>query len=385
MLCYRYTLCGVYFFLDIYLCKVYYYFDVKATDYILHCLNVKYQLSIVIQFVERGKIMMKTNATNQNNATEKKLAFSELLKTYVNEYENGVNTASYTQALSNLAYAVAYSVLKKCINTGYNETLVSIRHELTSGKANIENIEYCLNHATKLSYNDDGNLISKTINDNCKKALATLTSATLGDGLDLVNDAIVAILDETKKQLARNEKLNLEKPYTVRRLKKKVWIKSCDSVNGWESVETTPIREVFKAVRRSINTSRAMATDARSGYSYIEELSTDVISNETSTIYRRLTRYADLGGYETDFNGACTFYTVDNETVENYDELLTALNLTKRQAQVIKLRESGYGYKAIATYLGIRPDSVRDIFKAIQKKVKKCDCFNPSIVDRYTK
>lgn len=331
--------------------------------------------------------MKKTNTTKTvatTNATENKQAtFSTLLETYASEHEKGTNTTAYTQALENLATAVAYSVLKKCIDTSYNETLVSIRHELTRDKKNIENTIYCSEHATKLAYNDNGDLTQVVIDNDCKKALSTLASATYGDGLDLVNDAIIAILEETKKQLARGEKIDLEKVYTVRRLNKKVWIKSEDSVKGWETVETTPIREIYKSVRRAINSSRALATDPRNGYSYIEDLSVDSETGETSTFYRRLTKYANLGGYATDYNNACTFYTVDSETVQDTDELLNALSLTKRQARVLNLRQSGFGYKAIATYLGIRPDSVRDVLKAIQKKAKSCDCFSIETIERY--
>lgn len=332
--------------------------------------------------------MKKTNTTKTvvtTNATQDKQAtFSVLLETYASEHEKGTNTTAYTQALENLATAVAYSVLKKCIDTSYNETLVAIRHELTRDKKNIENTIYCNEHATKLAYNDNGDLTQVVIDNDCKKALTTLASATYGDGLDLVNNAIVAILEETDKQLARGEKIDFEKVYTVRRLNKKVWIKSEDSVKGWETVETTPIREIYKAVRRSINSSRALATDPRNGYSYIEDLSVDSETGETSTIYRRLTKYANLGGYATDYNNACTFYTVDSETVKDTDELLTALNLTKRQAQVLNLRQSGYGYKAIATYLGIRADSVRDTLKAIQKKALASGSFNSETLERYT-
>lgn len=332
--------------------------------------------------------MKKTNTTKTvatTNATQNKQAtFSALLETYASEHEKGTNTTTYTQALENLATAVAYSVLKKCIDTSYNETLVSIRHELTRDKKNIENTIYCSEHATKLAYNVNGDLTQVVIDNDCKKALTTLASATYGDGLDLVNDAIVAILEETEKQLVRGEKIDLEKVYTVRRLNKKVWIKSEDSVKGWETVETTPIREIYKAVRRSINSSRALATDPRNGYSYIEDLSKDSETGETSTIYRRLTKYANLGGYATDYNNACTFYTVDNETVKDTDELLTALNLTKRQAQVLNLRQSGYGKKAIATYLGINPKSVYETMQAIQKKALASGCFNSETLERYT-
>lgn len=333
--------------------------------------------------------MKKTTNTTKTvatiNATENKQAtFSTLLKTYASEHEKGTNTSTYTQALENLACAVAYSVLKKCIDTSYNETLVAIRHELTRDKHTLNNVAYCSEHATKLAYNDNGDLVQVTLDNDCKKALATLTSVTLGDGLDLVNNAIIAILEETEKQRARGEKLDLEKVYTIRRLKKKVWIKSEDSVNGWETVETTPIREIYKTVRRSIDSSRALATDPRNGYSYIEDLSKDNETGETTTIYRRLTKYADLGGYATDYNNACTFYTVDSETVKDVDDLLTALNLTKRQAQVLELRQRGYGYKAIATYLGVRADSVRDVLKAIQKKALASGCFSEETLERYT-
>lgn len=317
--------------------------------------------------------MKKTTNTTRTvvttNAIENKQAtFSTLLETYASEHEKGTNTSTYTQALENLAYAVAYSVLKKCIDTSYNETLVSIRYELTRDKHALNNVIHCSEHATKLAYNDNGDLVQVTLDSDCKKALATLTSVTLGDGLDLVNDAIIAILEETEKQLARGEKLDLEKVYTVRRLNKKVWIKSADSVNGWETVETTPIREIYKAVRRSINSSRALATDPRNGYSYIEDLSKDNETGETTTIYRRLTKYADLGGYATDYNNACTFYTVDSETVKDVDDLLTSLNLTKRQAQILELRQRGYGYKAIATYLGVTQRAVAKTVQAIQTK-----------------
>lgn len=336
---------------------------------------------------------MKANTTNTKSkatADERQATFSALLERYATLANTTTTTVQdprkeYSDALTDLATAIAYSVLKKCINTGYNETLVEVRHELTRDRQTLTNTTHCNNNASRLTFNEDGDLVHETIDNDCKKALTALVAQSFGDGLDLVHTAIVAILEETAKQTASGEAVDLERPYTVRRLNKKVWIKSADSVNGWETVETTPIREVYKAVRRAIDTSRAAATDPRNGYSYLEELTTDPESGEETTIYRRLTKYADLGGYATDYNGACTLYSVDSATVADSETLVSALNLTKRQAQALKLRESGYGYKAIATYLGIRPDSVRDIFKAIQKKAKSCGAFNPSLIERYAK
>lgn len=311
---------------------------------------------------------MKTNTTKTTKtASERQATFSALLEKYASASVD-TTTDEYTTALTDLATAVAYSVLKKCINTGYNATLVDVRHELTRDKQTLATIAHCNEHSTRLTYNEDGDIAQKVIDNDCKKALNALCAQTFGDGLDLVNSAIVAILEETEKQVARDEEIDLEKPYTIRRLKKKVWIKSADSVNGWETVETTPIREIYKAVRRAIDSSRAMATDPRNGYSYIEDIATDPESREETTIYRRLTKYADLGGYACDFNGACTLYSVDAEAVKDTDTLIESMNLTKKQAQVLSLRQSGYGYKAIATYLGVTQRAVAKTVEAIQKK-----------------
>lgn len=185
--------------------------------------------------------------------------------------------------------------------------------------------------------------------------------------IDIVHVAMVALLDESEK--ADRTKANyLENTYEVRRLKKKVWIKSADSVNGWETVETSPIKEVYKAVRREIANSRSLNIDPSNGYLYLEDLATDEESNEESTIYRRLNKFSDLAGNVTDYNGAVTFETVDSASVDKYENMVDALELTARQAKVLELRMGGYGYDAIATYLGIHKQSVKNVLENIQKK-----------------
>lgn len=313
---------------------------------------------------------------NEINTTAKENTFATLLATYASEHTD-TTTETYATALTDLATAVAYSVLKKCINTSYNKALVQVRQELTRDRNAIANTTYCNEHATALTYNEDGDLTVKTLDKDLKKALTDLACTAWGDGLDLVNTAIVAILEETEKQVARGETVDLEKPYTVRRLSKKVWIKSADSVNGWETVETTPIREIYKAVRRYINETAAMSTDPRNGYCYIEDLAKDPETGETTGIYRRLAKYADLGGYATDYNGATTFYTVDKETVDHYDDMVAKLNLTKKQATVLTLKQSGYGNKAIATYLGVTENSVKGAMNEIRRKARNAG-LNPT-------
>lgn len=70
----------------------------------------------------------------------------------------------------------------------------------------------------------------------------------------------------------------------------------------------------------------------------------------------------------TDFNGAVKFETVDANSVTDYDAMVEELELTARQAKIVELRMGGYGYVAIATYLGVNEKSVRDVLKTVQKK-----------------
>ena len=342
--------------------------------------------------------------------------FKELLTKYELAYLTDPHGQDYTDALQELGTIIAYSVLRKCIDVSHNESLIDVRHDVAMARRSLDTLERANKELYTLTYNEDGDLISKlqkeeyvTRKDKNGKekkvkkenALETafnkLVRETLGDGLDLVNTAIATLISETEKHGA-----DLEKEYTIRRLKRKVYIKLEDSVNGWEEVETSPIRETYKAVRREIENSRAIATDPRNGYSYLEDIATDSETGEETTVYRRLDKYSDLGGNMSEKHAELsdpltiicnseshgtmshgTMYSADASIVNDMDTLVESLNLTERQATTLKLRLRGYGYKAIGTYLGIRYDSVRDCMRAIQNKVKNSDSFNKDTLARY--
>lgn len=322
------------------------------------------------------------------NKTTTPTTFADLVKQYNTDPSNADH-------LTDLATAVAYSVLRKVIDptrngqtdrpsdSGLNPALVALRDDLTRDRANLTRLAYAVNGATRLTFNADGDQVSEIIDPALAKAATALAGQTLGDGLDLVNDAVVAILDETAKQADRDpgQPVDLERAYTVRRLKRKVWIKTTDSVNGWETVETTPIQEVYKAVRRSIQNSRHMQADPRNGYTYLEDLAIDPETGDGSTIYRRLPRYADLGGDGTTrpaadyipgqpagLDGKPTNYSADRETVETTDRLVAAMGLTDREMTVLKYRLAGYGYKAIATAMGLTVDNAKRCGRRIRDK-----------------
>lgn len=315
----------------------------------------------------------KTTTTETRN-------FTDLLRQYEKEYNNDKTSVAFSNVLDELATAVAYSVIKKCLdpqrkgrkdgqvsNSGCNTQLDEVKRSIYRDKNTLANIDYSCKQAFTTVCNEDGDRQTKTKDSDYRYAYNKLSQQTLGDGLDLVHVAMVALLDESEKA-DRTRKNFLENTYEVRRLKKKVWIKSADSVNGWETVETSPIREVYKAVRREVANSRSLNIDPSNGYLYLEDLATDEESNEETTIYKRLNKFSDLAGNVTDCNGSVTFETVDSASVDKYENMVDALELTARQAKVLELRMGGYGCVAIGTYLGVKEESVMSVLKTIQKK-----------------
>lgn len=303
--------------------------------------------------------------------------FETLMTNFCDEYRKDSTSAKFTEVTTDLATAVAYSVIRKCLdpqaksgktsNSGCNPQLEEVKRSIYRDTNTLKNIDYSCKEAFTTVYNEDGDRQTKTKDSDYRYAYNKLTQQTLGDGLDLVNTAIVSLLDECTKVDTTTGNF-LETVYTVRKLKKKVWIKVSDSVNGWETVETSPIREVYKAVRREVANNRSLNIDPSNGYLYLEDLAKDEESNEEATVYRRLNKYTDLSGNVTDFNGAVKFETVDSGSVADYDKMTEALELTARQAQVLQLRMSGYGCVAIGTYLGVKEESVRSVLQTIQKK-----------------
>ena len=314
--------------------------------------------------------------TKQQTATTT-TTFETLLVNFCNEYRKDSNSEKFTAVATDLATAVAFSVLRKCLdpqaksgkpsNSGCNPQLDEVKRSIYRDTNTLKNIDYSCKKAFVTVYNEDGDRQTKTADSDYRYAYNKLTQQTLGDGLDLVNTAIVSLLDECTKVDTTAENF-LETVYTVRRLKKKVWIKVEDSVNGWETVETSPIREVYKAVRREVANNRSLNIDPSNGYMYLEDLASDEKSNEETTVYRRLNKFSDLAGNVTDFNGAVKFETVDSTSVIDYDIMIEKLELTARQAQVLQLRKGGYGCLAIGTYLGVKEESVISVLKTIQQK-----------------
>lgn len=323
--------------------------------------------------------MKTTTTTTTTNTT----TFDTLVHDYeiIAQYKDTKGTPlsdgerqDYDTALVTLSTAITYSVLKKCINVSNDTQLKAVRASLTRDTKNLAMIDYTAETAHKASYTAEGDYTVETVDKDLHNRFNELTRETLGDGMDIMHTALVSIIEETNKAKERDGgylcDTFMTTPYTVRRLKRKVWIKVEDSVNGWETVETTPIQEIYKAVRRYIESQKAVKANGN-GYTYLESVATDTESDTDTVIYRRFGKYADIGGVVRDYNGKETAYTTDTETADKVDTIIAKLNLTAKQLKVLQLRQSGYGYKAIATYLGVTQRAIAKTCKAIQDKAIK--------------
>ena len=122
----------------------------------------------------------------------------------------------------------------------------------------------------------------------------------------------------------------------------------------WRDYETVPMVEVFAAVRRAVDQSRAVQIDPRNGYSYLEEMSQDGETGALETIYRRLHKYADMGGRD-----AHGLQTADTQTAVDVETMLNSLELTPRQEAIIWKRLQGMSLRAIAEDLGVSDMAIR--------------------------
>ena len=320
-------------------------------------------------------ISQRDKNVNKSNET-----FKGLLEKYYSESFD-TSTDSYCQALQDVGRACAFSVLKKCIdpqNNGnthkksyaggvYNSSLRHIRRDLIKACHDLDNMALCQDKARGMVIDSKGACRSKILDKYSDQSIEKLSMETLGVGYDLVQQAIVTILEEEATHRGR-----LDSPYIKKELNKKVWIKLEDSVNGWAEKETTPIQEVYKEVRRYIESERSLKIDVKDGHSYISGISKNPWDPEKAeTIYKKLGKYADMGGYCRDYNGSYTVYTVDNTTVDEMDDLITRLNLTSSEEKILDLVLRGYGNKSIATYLGISENAVKGRRERIKIKALK--------------
>lgn len=259
-------------------------------------------------------------------------------------------------------------------DNGMNPALVSLRREIFADVAALDNLKSAVNAALAVKFSEDGDALTDIVDKKAWERSNVLSRERLGDGMDLVQDVVLALLEE--QAAGHTTAANwLDTPYTIRKLDKRVLIKDTDSA-AYHDEQVTPSQAAFRIVRQAIQESRAMQVDPRNGYTYIEEMTADGLD----TVYRRLGKYSDLAGYAcnghiSDMDGVPSGWdtgdglcTTDSQTAADMSALVARLGLTDRQATVLKYRMQGYGIKAIATRLGVSHQAIAKTLDGIGKK-----------------
>lgn len=171
-------------------------------------------------------------------------------------------------------------------------------------------------------------------------------SGSFHDGIDLIQEAVCLLLEQAA--IHGTDVGWLDKPYTTRKIASRSRIKELDTA-GYHEEETTPIQECYRAVRRIINS-------YQQSHNSCDSVSLDSLeSSQLDTIYRQCSQYLDSGN-------------ALRATKWDYEDLLHALNLTERQERILTLRIQGYGYQAIATYLGVSKSTVTRTLDRLKDK-----------------
>lgn len=308
-----------------------------------------------------------------------KSTFDRLKRNFERVYASG---GDYSDALYPLARALAFSVLRKCLDpqrktapmraevsdNGQTNPLKEARISIARDSAALEQLRAAMDKAFTTSYDDKGLPVVDILDQEAADVVNALISQTLGEGLDLVHNAVVVLLEQAAEHASAGGEW-LDKPYKVERVSRRVRI-NLDTSAAREEVETTPIQEAFRAVRRTVVESRSSRINT-TGYSYVAG-----VDDGGAGVYQRLPKYLDIGSMDAD-----GLYSVGIAALEEYASIIERLGLNKRQLLVLRLRMSGYGYKAIATYLGLKDESsVKRTVRQMRARAEKIG-FTP---DTYT-
>ncbi len=344
---------------------------------------------------------------NTNTTTKKAYFTNDVLTSYEKAIFNAFSKdsdltkiAKDPQVMTTLqatARFTVFSVLKKLFIASGNKIPQKMTRDICKDLDRLDRLDRLVTDDHVIIYDDDGD--PTVVYNELSKDTYNLLSQTLSDGADLLSTASLAVWTETVK-IIQDRPADLELnfmtvPYKQRILRKKVYIKD-DPTDPtlWTDTDITPIQQAYKSVRREIIASKALQTNNK--FVYIEDLAVDPCYNDnTETIYKRLdkttaslttdTLTVGIDGRPTEIPP-----TASITAVKNAKQILTELNLTARQATVLKYRLQGYGKQAIATRLKIGPSSVADIINNIRKKTinlatRRPDLLDPSIIAKITK
>lgn len=254
-----------------------------------------------------------------------------------------------TEAIQTLAKIIALSTLKTCLDPRKRSA-----HTDSDKVDSVGGDKYL----TKVK--NDGYRLDTSKND---------ASDTIPEIADLISVATVAILENLNKYGNLTATVKYQKP-------QRQIVYGNGNIKMIEA-EAVPIQLVYRAVRKYISGMKNGGSLGADGYSYIAitDTDTDTETGIDTVIYRRLGKYADIGGYTSE-----GLYTVSEEDVTRIDGIISRLDLTREQKRILSLRQGGYSFGAIADTLGITQEAVKKAVKRIRCKAVKIG-FEPTKAD----
>lgn len=187
------------------------------------------------------------------------------------------------------------------------------------------------------------------------KVINAWLGTTLGDGMDVLQEAVVNLLALAREHYDGGENW-LDKQITYSKPKKTV-VGVLEQIQFIEQM-VNALASVYRPVRAFIRKQGGTRTDARNGYTYFSEL----VSNDDDEnaldyeIFRRAARWSDFGMIENSTHGDRKHpYTVseysgndNSENMVDYYSMIESLNLTANQLSILRMRERGMSLHAIA-------------------------------------
>lgn len=254
-----------------------------------------------------------------------------------------------TEAIQTLAKVIALSTLKTCLDPRKRSA------HIDSDKVDSVGSDKYL---TKVK--NDGYRLDTSKKD---------ASDTMPELADLVSVATVAVLENLNKYGNLTATVKYQKP-------QRQIVYGNGNIKMIEA-EAVPIQLVYRAVRKYISGMKNGGSLGADGYSYIAitDTDTDTDTGIDTVIYRRLGKYADIGGYTSE-----GLYTVSEEDVTRIDGIISRLDLTREQKRILSLRQSNYSFGAIADILGVTQEAVKKAIKRIRCKAVKIG-FEPTKAD----
>lgn len=294
------------------------------------------------------------------------------------------NSDKLPVCMKNAGESIAKATLKKVYDKSGNINIMHMRNSLRVDIGQVDNAS----------------------NDNFKLM-------PLSDSYDLVNDGIQSLLESHAKGQDRTDSGQIDIEYrTIRNeLSRHIWIDKeltgqidNDTLQSmYRDYESSPVQDAFRYTRQCIDKRGSVKVDPESKYSYIKE------EIEDTTIYHRLPRYYQY--LDVDITGSVSGHTTVTPTMPNtdtltcltgdysftkdskgkvkiiaktvdysmdnfWDDISSELNLTDKEAKIVKYRFHGLGYGRIASLLNITESMVRRDIDRIKDKANMVDLFN---------